>query len=180
MIMRQIMKMTFLSKIMDKLGRRRVITDRDGKVPYLIRYYLFLKERKRFPFNITLHKVLVSDEPTLHDHPWGYATFILKGGYWEHIPIISKEGAVVGSTRVWRGPGHFRKRSADDLHWLELAKDSEGNEIPCWSLFFMGRKVKEWGFMRFVQVKDVKKIHEAGYRWIHNEEYLARGAKDDA
>ena len=171
--------MTILSKIMDKLGRRRVITDREGKVPYLIRYYVFLKERKNFPFNVTLHKVLVSDEPTLHDHPWGYATFILKGGYWEHIPIISKEGAVVGSTKVWRGPGHFRMRSADDLNWLELAKDADGNEIPCWSLFFMGRKVKEWGFMRFVHVKDVKKIHEAGYRWIHNEEYLARGAKVD-
>jgi len=173
------MKMTFLSKIMDKLGRRRVITDRDGKVPYLIRYYLFLKERKNFPFNITLHKVLVSDEPTLHDHPWGYATFILKGGYWEHIPIISKEGAVVGSTRVWRGPGHFRKRSADDLHWLELEKDADGNEIPCWSLFFMGRKVKEWGFMRFVHANKVDNMHDAGYRWIHNEEYLARGAKGE-
>ena len=172
-------KLNIFAKLMDKLGRRRVITERDSDVPYLIRYYLFLKERKNFPFNITLHKVLVSDEPTLHDHPWGYATFILKGGYWEHIPIISKEGAVVGSTRVWRGPGHFRMRSADDLHWLELAKDADGNEIPCWSLFFMGRKVKEWGFMRFVQVKDVNKIHEAGYRWIHNEEYLARGAKDD-
>ena len=172
-------KLNIFAKAMDKLGRRRVITERDSDIPYLIRYYLFLKERKNFPFNITLHKVLVSDEPTLHDHPWGYATFILKGGYWEHIPIISKEGAVVGSTRVWRGPGHFRKRSADDLHWLELEKDADGNEIPCWSLFFMGRKVKEWGFMRFVQVKDVKKIHEAGYRWIHNEEYLARGAKDD-
>jgi len=80
--------MTFLSKIMDKLGRRRVITDRDGKVPYLIRYYLFLKERKRFPFNITLQKVLVSDEHTLHDNQWSYATFILKDAYWEHIPII--------------------------------------------------------------------------------------------
>jgi hypothetical protein len=163
--------MNFLSKIMDKLGRRRVITDRDGKVPYLIRYYLFLKERKNFPFNVTLHKVLVSDEPTLHDHPWGYATFILKGGYWEHIPIISNEGFVVGSTRVWRGPGHFRIRGADDLHWLELPKDDKGNEIPCWSLFFMGRKKKEWGFVRFVQYE--------GYRWIHNEDYLARGAKND-
>jgi len=163
--------MTILSKIMDKLGRRRVITDRDGKVPYLIRYYLFLKERKRFPFNITLHKVLVSDEPTLHDHPWGYATLILKGGYWEWIPVVSKEGNVVGATRVWRGPGHFRMRSADDLHWLELAKDADGNEIPCWSLFFMGRKQKEWGFVRFVK-------HQ-GYRWIHNEEYLARGAKGE-
>ena len=164
--------------LLDKLERKRTIYDREGKIPYLDRYYIFLKDRKNFPFNITLHKVLVSDEPTLHDHPWGYATFILKGGYWEHIPIISNEGFVVGSTRVWRGPGHFRKRSADDLHWLELAKDADGNEIPCWSLFFMGRKVKEWCFMRFVQVKDVKKIHEAGYRWIHHEEYLARGAKD--
>ena len=161
--------MTFLSKIMDKLGRRRVIRDRDNGEPYLVRFYVFLKDRKNFPFNITLHKVLKSDEPTLHDHPWSYATFILKGGYWEHIPIISKEGFVVGSTRVWRGPGHFRFRKPDDLHWLELAKDAAGNEIPCWSLFFMGRKQKEWGFVRFVQ--------REGYRWIHNEKYLARGAK---
>jgi len=172
-------KLNIFAKAMDKLGRRRVITERDSDVPYLIRYYLFLKERKNFPFNITLHKVLVSDEPTLHDHPWGYATFILKGGYWEHIPVISREGAVVGSTRVWRGPGHFRIRKADDLHWLELEKDTDGNEIPCWSLFFMGKKSKEWGFMRFVSAKDVSDMHNAGYRWIHNEEYLARGAKDE-
>src|SRR6056300_656704 len=164
-------KLNIFAKLMDKLGRRRVITERDSDVPYLIRYYLFLKERKNFPFNVTLHKVLVSDEPTLHDHPWGYATFILKGGYWEWIPVISKEGAVVGATRVWRGPGHFRVRGADDLHWLELDKDKQGNEIPCWSLFFMGRKVKEWGFVRFVK--------HVGYRWIHNEEYLVRGAKDE-
>ena len=163
--------MTLLNKIMDKLGRRRIITERGSDVPYLVRYYIFLKDRKRFPFNITLHKVLKSDEPTLHDHPWSYATFILKGGYWEWIPIRSKEGNVVGSTKVWRGPGHFRFRKSDDLHWLELNKDAEGNEIPCWSLFFMGRKQKEWGFVRFVQ--------REGYRWIHNEQYLARGAKDD-
>lgn len=163
--------MKFLSNIMDKLGRRRVITDRDGKIPYLIRYYVFLKERKKFPFNITLHKVLVSDEPTLHDHPWSYATFILKGGYWEHIPIFAQEGHVVGSTQVWRGPGHFRKRSANDLHWLELEKDANGEEIACWSLFFMGKKQKEWGFVRWVKLE--------GYRWIHNEEYLAQGAKTE-
>mgnify|MGYP005723211195 CR=1 FL=1 len=56
--------MTFLSNIMNWLGRRRVISDRTGTIPYLVRYYLFLKDRKNFPFNITLHKVLVSDEPT--------------------------------------------------------------------------------------------------------------------
>jgi hypothetical protein len=148
--------MTFLSKIMDKLGRRRVITERDGDVPYLIRYYVFLKDRKNFPFNITLHKVLLSDEPTLHDHPWSYATLILKGGYWENTP----------QGRFWRGPGHFRYRSANDLHYLELDKDAAGNEIPCWSLFFMGRKAGAWGFIK-------------NGIWIHNKDYLARGAKDE-
>ena len=37
-----------ISKIMDKLGRRRVIRDRESKQPYLIRYYVFLKDRKKF------------------------------------------------------------------------------------------------------------------------------------
>ena len=156
-------------KLLDKIGRKRTIFDRDGKIPYLDRYYVFLKDRNRFPFNITLHKVMVSDEPVLHDHPWGYATLILKGGYWEHIPLRNETtGGVVGSTRVWRGPGHFRIRSADDLHWLELEKDEEGNEIPCWSLFFMGKKKKEWGFLPYVDTKDLNR----GYKWIHNEEYL--------
>ena len=156
-------------KLLDKIGRKRTIFDRDGKIPYLDRYYVFLKDRNRFPFNITLHKVMVSDEPVLHDHPWGYATLILKGGYWEHIPLRNETtGGVVGSTRVWRGPGHFRIRSADDLHWLELEKDEAGNEIPCWSLFFMGKKKKEWGFLSYVDTKDM----DRGYKWIHNEEYL--------
>ena len=152
------------SKLMEKLGRRRVITDRSGKIPYLIRYYVFLKDRKSFPFNITVHKVLVSDEPTLHDHPWNWGAIILKGGYWEHIPLISQEGNVVGSTRKWRGPGHIRFRKADDLHWLELEKDEDGNEIPCTSIFFMGTKKKEWGFVDYIK--------NQGYRWIHNEKYL--------
>jgi hypothetical protein len=150
------MKMNFLSRIMDKLDRRRVITDRNGVVPYMERYYIFLKNRKSFPFNITLHKILVSDEPTLHDHPWSYATLILKGGYWEHTP----------HGKFWRGPGHVRYRKADDLHWLELDKDEHGNELPCWSLFFMGQKAQAWGFIK-------------NGSWIHNEKYLGRGAKDD-
>ncbi len=129
--------------------RKRIIYDRNNQVPYLVRYYLFLKDRKNFPFNITLHKILVSDLDDLHDHPWNYATLILKGGYWEHTP----EG------KFWRGPGHFRYRKSDDLHRLELAKDENGNELPCWSLFYMGTKKQEWGFIR-------------NGEWVHNETYL--------
>jgi len=157
-------------KLLDKLGRKRTIYDRDGTIPYLDRYYIFLKDRKNFPFNITLHKVMVSDEDVLHDHPWSYATLILKGGYYEHIPVYNDTtGGVVGATRVWRGPGHFRFRKADDLHWLELAKDKDGNEIPCWSLFYMGKKEKEWGFLPF---NGKGELEERGYRWVHNEQYL--------
>jgi hypothetical protein len=36
----------------------------------------------------------------------------------------------------------------------------------------MGRKKKNWGFVRWVK--------NEGYRWIANEKYLARGAKVDA
>lgn len=146
--------------------RKRVIKDRDSNEPYLVRWYLFLKDRKNFPFNITLHKVLKSDESTLHDHPWSYATLILKGGYWENVPVRSAEGAIVGSQGIWRGPGHFRFRKSDDLHFLTLAKDKDGNEIPCWSLFYMGKKAKEWGFVPFVQ--------GIGYRWQNSEDYLAK------
>ena len=58
-----------------------------------------------------------------------------------NIFVYSQEGNVVGSTRKWRGSGHIRFRKADDLHWLELEKDEDGNEI-CTSIFLMGKKRK--------------------------------------
>ena len=70
-----------LSKFLTKIGRQRIILDRQSQEPYLERYYLFLKERKKFPFNIFLHKFLKSDPDDVHDHPWPYATLILRGGY---------------------------------------------------------------------------------------------------
>ena len=42
-------------------NRKRIILDRVGKKPYLIRYYLFLKEITWVPFNIFLHKFLQGD-----------------------------------------------------------------------------------------------------------------------
>ena len=39
-------------KLMTWLGRYRIINDRQTGEPYLERYYLFLKDRNKFPFNI--------------------------------------------------------------------------------------------------------------------------------
>lgn len=138
-----------LKRFMTWLGRYRVIMDRTNSEPYLERYYLFLKDRTNFPFNIFIHKFCKSDPDDLHDHPWAYMTLILKGGYWEHTP----------QGKFWRGPGSLRFRKAEDLHWLELAKDKDGKNIPCWSLFYMAKKRKDWGF-------------KVDGKWIQHEEYL--------
>ena len=130
-----------LLRLLEKIGRKRIIYDRDGIKPYLIRYYLFFRDKlteedpaRSLPFNVMLHYICLSDPDDLHDHPWWYATLILKGGYWE----ITPEG------KFWRGPGHFRIRSPKSLHRIEISPDSQGS----WSLFFCGPRIKNWGFIK--------------------------------
>ena len=143
-----------LLKLLDRLGRKRIVMDRVENEPYLERYYLFLRDRERFPFNVFLHKFLKSDPDDVHDHPWPYATVILKGGYWEWIPHFDTVGRKTGEYQVWRGPGHFRISKANSFHRIELDPD-----ITAWTLFMPGRKCRDWGFM--VQNK-----------WIQWEQYL--------
>ena len=45
---------------LDQMGRKRVVIDRQNNEPYLERYYVILKDRKNFPFNIFLHKLMIS------------------------------------------------------------------------------------------------------------------------
>ena len=143
---------------LDQLGRRRIIYDRLDDEPYLERYYIFLKDRNKFPFNIFLHKFLKSDPDDVHDHPWPYASLILKGGYYEWVPIFS-DGKKIGEMCHWRGPGHFRVCNANSYHRVELDP-----EITAWTLFMPGPQRREWGFW----FKD---------NWVHNETYLKERAK---
>ena len=133
-----------LLKLLERLGRKRIVMDREANEPYLERYYLFLKERNWFPFNIFLHKFLKGDPDDLHDHPWPYFTLILRGGYWEHTP----------AGRFWRAPGHFRVCSPRSLHRIELEPG-----VATWTLFVPGPKMREWGFVRKGE-------------WVQHEQYL--------
>ena len=133
-------------KIMEYLGRRRIIYDRLDNEPYLERYYLFLKDRKDFPFNIFLHKFLKSDPDDLHDHPWAFRTLILSGGYWE----FTDEG------KFWRAPLSYRYAPANTFHRVELDKN-----IPyCWTLFIPSKSFKEWGF-------------RTANGWLKHDEYFS-------
>ena len=143
-----------LLKLLEKLGRKRIVMDRECNDPYLERYYIFLKDRSWFPFNVFLHKFLKGDPGDPHDHPWPYATLILKGGYWEWVPIYDSNGKMQGERRYWRGPGHFRTCSANSFHRIQLEPG-----ITPWTLFMPGPQKREWGFL-------------VNNKWVHNDKYL--------
>jgi len=135
-----------LKRLMQRLGRYRVIMDREDNEPYLERYYVFLKDRSWFPFNVFVHKFLKSDPDDLHDHPWPYMTIILRGGYWEytkHSPVPQ-----------WKGAGQVRFGHSTDYHRIVLEPG-----VDCWTMFFPGPKVRDWGFLR-------------GRRWVQHEQYF--------
>jgi hypothetical protein len=146
--------MKWFLNVLTHLNRKRIILDRQSNEPYLERYYVFLKDRKWFPFNIFIHKFLKSDPDDVHDHPWPYATLILKGGYWEWIPQFNREGKKCSEIAAWRGPGHFRMCSANSYHRIELDPS-----IECWTMFMPGPQKREWGFL----VKG---------NWIKHDEYM--------
>jgi hypothetical protein len=137
----------------DQQDRKRIIMDRQCDEPLLTRYYLFLKDRKHFPFNVFLHKFHKGDPGDVHDHPWSYATLILAGGYYEYTPNF-EYGKMVSETKHWRGPGHFRICSPSSYHRIEL---KEG--VTPWTLFMPGPQRREWGFW-------------VNNKWIHNDNYL--------
>ena len=147
---------SMLKNLFTRLGRYRVIMDRENNEPYLERYYLFLRDRQRFPFNVFLHKFLKSDPDDVHDHPWPYATLILRGGYWEWIPQFDNRGYKICEIAKWRGPGHFRICSARSYHRIELDP-----EVNTWTLFVPGPAQQDWGFL-------------VSNRWIQHEQYFAQ------
>jgi hypothetical protein len=138
------------------LPRPRVIYDREGKSPYLSRYYLrgrptmpdgsepfapdgAPKREAIFPEGVAiyLHKFHRSDsDDALHNHPWVWSrSLVLAGGY--------SEERRVGNAVVRRDvrPVTWNRIDADDFHRVDLL------EQDCWSLFFAGPKTsKSWGF----------------------------------
>ncbi len=132
----------FFHKLMVSLKRYKLILDRDTNEDYLHRYYLFIKDRVKFPINLTLHLIVKSDSPIFHDHPWAFGTLILKGGYWEHVPKWNAEHTAYEDVRVWKGPGSIICRKADDLHWLELEENK-----PATTLFLWDRKKENGDFL---------------------------------
>lgn len=150
------------------LGRQRIILDRVSKEPYLERYYIFLKDRNWFPFNVFLHRFLKSDPDAQHDHPWNYITIVVKGGYWEYVPTYDLYGYINGEEKKWRGAGHMRRCHAVSYHRIEVEPG-----VDCWTIFIPGMKRREWGFLE----------HNGKWgnqHWVPNEEYITQRTNGQA
>lgn len=119
--------------------RREVIRDSDG-TPYLTR----LRVLQTPLFAIYLHWIHRPDaDAELHDHPWSFASVILRGGYTEERE---------GQWWWWYGE-RVRLRSSQRRGWLSIAirratdlhriSDVKPNTV---SLVLCGPRVREWGF----------------------------------
>ena len=102
-----------------------VIGEKDD--PYLERWYVIPRNRW---FNIYLHHFLKGDDDrALHDHPWTFISFILRGGYWEQTE----------TGRKWHAPGSILYRPAEWKHRVIITQ-------PSWSLVVVFRRRRKWGF----------------------------------
>ena len=120
----------------------------DPQGAYLRRWYLL--PRNRF-LNVYLHHFLRDDDDrALHDHPWAWASLLLRGSYIEHT--IAAGG--VHHKRV-RKVGSWKFSLPSRAHRIELVKapfhlagkgESHVVTVPCWTLFITGPRVREWGF----------------------------------
>lgn len=105
--------------------------------PYLRRWHL--TPRGDGPA-VYLHQFLRSDDDrALHDHPWPSVSVVLDGSYVEHLGR--------GASRL-REPGHVTEREATSAHRVELLTNHTTNALmPCWTLFLVGDRIREWGFL---------------------------------
>lgn len=83
-------------------------------------------------------------------------SLVLAGGYREWTPYTKGErlpqGTLLDLTGheprkgVWYGPGSLLRRPASWRHKVELAPDAEGGLMKCWTLLWIGKKERSWGF----------------------------------
>jgi hypothetical protein len=131
--------------------------------PYLLRWYLLPRNRL---FNVYLHKFLRDDIDTaLHDHPWWFVSWIVKGGYYEVTQDPTVPRAEVVRTRA---AGSVAFRRADHRHRVVLLRSRQDYRmLPCWTVVVTGPVSRSWGFWcngRFIHWRKFTEDYEGGSR----------------
>lgn len=161
----------------EKTGRVLKITGTGPDTDvYLIRYYVI---QSRW-FNFFIHIFLRSDRDDMHDHPWDFGTYVVRGGYNEEVPckyalVGIPETETNGYAINFRttAKNRWATRKAEQLHRVKLPRDYSISEkdIAPMTVCFTGRTRRDWGFV---------KVSPNGQdsEWIFWKKYL--GLPEDA
>lgn len=102
-------------------------------------------------FGIYLHRIQRPDgDRYLHDHPWPFTSFILKGGYsedWLSPELLRRSPTVQGRPRTW---GQHRTHMAGSVTRVrrgEYHSIRHLYRVPTWTLVFVGRRGTDWGYL---------------------------------
>lgn len=140
------------------MGRWRVV-DEDTRAGWWL-------ERLTGYASIRLHRIMRPDhDRDLHNHPFAYRTFILRGFYTETY-ADGLDGAPCG-----RGLLRGDTATGSPRHYHRIDAVSEGG---VWTLFCMTRNTDKWGFAvggRFVEATRYLLRH--GYSRTHIKEVQA-------
>jgi hypothetical protein len=116
-------------------------------------------------FSIKLHHFLPNaDDRDVHDHPWAFWTFVLRGSYddMKECPVCEGKGEELRFAGRWDGglvpcrtcngervvlrermmPGKLRFRPAEHNHRTRVGPNG------CWTIVVTGDRVRQWGFWR--------------------------------
>lgn len=76
------------------------------------------------------HWISSDDDRAIHDHPWWFLTFVVKGGYTDYSP---------NRPDFMKAPA-VRFRKAEHQHTVFP------HEGGCWTILITGRPLRKWGF----------------------------------
>lgn len=143
------------------LFSKLTIKDRkDHTDTYLIRWRLIQTPW----FGIYLHRIFRPDNDRHpHDHPWGFRSVVLKGGYVQEIFSLSRM-AINGSHRVNLSIPKVQVQKLFSTYRMTTWKAHRILSVRpgTITLVIVGRKIKEWGFWT-----------ENG--WVHERDYVQAG-----
>lgn len=131
----------------------KILSDYCGR-PFLARLTILTL----FGCSLKLHIFIRSDaDAELHDHPWGFWTFVLCGGYHEVTP----DGVIT------RKPWNLSYRPAKWRHRVALRIKDLGHgrteEIHCATLLLTTPVKRDWGFWRdgkFIPWREFRSNHD--------------------
>ena len=141
----------------ERNGRVLKITGAQGPDDvYLIRYYIV----KHKWCNIFIHQFLRSDKDDLHDHPWDFVTYLVRGQYTEQryntelntVQVTKRSNYVYDDfmTDVRLKENTFVYRKATDQHRVVVKEDLKevDKHKAALTLFISGPTKREWGFWK--------------------------------